>query len=323
MQQDPQIQNTVTQNQPQIQPKKDNSGRWFWGIFLSLLFLGMIIVAISFFAFASAIKRDGGEFVSSGSGDKIAIVEINDVIVSSEKTVEQIKRFREDKSIKAIILRVNTPGGGVAASQEIYEEVKKTRDSGKIIVVSMGSIAASGGYYIAVGSSLIIANPGTITGSIGVIAQFISIKDLAEKLGISQTTIKSGSLKDAGSPFKTLNDSDKAYFQDVVDNSFGQFLEVVMKERKMDKETLLKYANGRVFTGLQAKEYGLIDSLGTFEDAIRVTGKMAGIEGEPRIVREKKKFSFFEEVMGSKIEDVTDIKGKLFDEPILQYKFQP
>ncbi len=323
MQQDPQIQNTVTQNHPVHPPKKDNSGRWFWGIFLSLLFFGMIIVAISFFAFASAIKRDGGEFVSGGSGDKIAIVEINDVIVSSEKTVEQIKRFREDKSIKAIILRVNTPGGGVAASQEIYEEVKKTRDGGKIIVVSMGSIAASGGYYIAVGSSLIIANPGSLTGSIGVIAQFISIKDLAEKLGISQTTIKSGSLKDAGSPFKTMNDSDKAYFQDVVDNSFGQFLDVVAKERKMDKETLLKYANGRVFTGLQAKEYGLVDSLGTFEDAIRITGKMAGIEGEPRIVKEKKKFSFFEEVMGSKIEDVTDIKGKLFDEPILQYKFQP
>lgn len=323
MQQDPQIQNTVTQNQPVYPPKKDNSGRWFWGIFLSLFLLVMIIVAISFFAFASAIKRDGGEFVSGGSGDKIAIVEINDVIVSSEKTVEQIKRFREDKSIKAIILRVNTPGGGVAASQEIYEEVKKTRDSGKIIVVSMGSIAASGGYYIAVGSSLIIANPGTLTGSIGVIAQFISIKDLAEKLGINQTTIKSGNLKDAGNPFRQMNDTDKAYFQDVVDNSFGQFLDVVAKERKMDKQTLLQYANGRVFTGLQAKEYGLIDSLGTFEDAIRITGKMAGIEGEPRIVREKKKFSFFEEVMGSKIEDVTDIKGKLFDEPILQYKFQP
>ncbi len=323
MQQDPQIQNPVTQNQPVYPQKKDNSGRWFWGIFLSLFLLVMIIVAISFFAFASAIKRDGGEFVSGGSGDKIAIVEINDVIVSSEKTVEQIKKFREDKSIKAIILRVNTPGGGVAASQEIYEEVKKTRDSGKIIVVSMGSIAASGGYYIAVGSSLIIANPGTLTGSIGVIAQFISIKDLAEKLGISQTTIKSGNLKDAGSPFRTMNDSDKAYFQDVVDNSFGQFLDVVAKERRMDKQTLLQYANGRVFTGLQAKEYGLIDSLGTFEDAIRITGKMAGIEGEPRIVREKKKFSFFEEVMGSKIEDVTDIKGKLFDEPILQYKFQP
>jgi len=300
-----------------------NSSKWFWGIFLSLVFIGLVFVAISFIIFASAIKRGGGEYISSGSGDKIAIVEINDVIMDSEKPVEQIKKFREDKSIKAIILRINSPGGGVAASQEIYEEVKRTRDSGKIIVVSMGSIAASGGYYIAVGSSLIIANPGTITGSIGVIAQFISIKDLAEKLGITQTTIKSGSLKDAGSPFKQMNDSDKAYFQDVVDNSFMQFLDVVAAERKMDKETLKQYANGRVFTGLQAKEYGLIDSLGTFEDAIRITSKMAGIEGEPRIVREKKQFSIFEELLGSKMEDVTDIKNKLFDEPILQYKFAP
>ena len=313
----------MEQNSTKPGASSGSSSKWFWGIFLSLFILGMVLVAVSFFVFASALKRDGGEYVTGGRGDKIAIVELNDVIVSSEKTVEQIKRFREDKSIKAIILRVNTPGGGVAASQEIYEEVKRTRDSGKIIVVSMGSIAASGGYYIAMGSSLIIANPGTLTGSIGVIAQFMSIKDLADKLGITQTTIKSGNLKDAGSPFRQMNDTDKAYFQDVVDNSFSQFLDVVARERKMDMETLKKYANGRVFTGLQAKEYGLIDSLGTFEDAIRITSKMAGIEGEPRIVREKKKFSFFEELLGSKIEDVTDIRGKLFDEPILQYKFQP
>jgi protease-4 len=299
------------------------SSKWFWGIFISLLVVGMVFIGVCFLVFASALKRDGGEFVSYGSGDKIAVVEINDVIINSEKTVEQIKRFRNDKSIKAIILRINTPGGGVAASQEIYEEVRKTRDSGKIIVVSMGSLAASGGYYIAVGSSLIIANPGTLTGSIGVIAQFISIKDLAEKLGISQTTIKSGSLKDAGNPFRPMNDSDKAYFQDVVDNSFTQFLDVVARERKMDKEKLLTYSNGRVFTGLQAKEYGLIDSLGTFEDAIRITSRMAGIEGEPRIVREKKRFSIFEELLGSKMEDVTAIKEKLFEEPILQYKFIP
>lgn len=300
-----------------------SSSKWFWGIFLSLLVAGMVFIGVCFLVFASVLKRDGGEFVSYGSGDKIAIVEINDVIINSEKTVDQIKRFRNDKSIKAIILRVNTPGGGVAASQEIYEEVRKTRDSGKIIVVSMGSIAASGGYYIAVGSSLIIANPGTLTGSIGVIAQFISIKDLAEKLGITQTTIKSGSLKDAGNPFRQMDDSDKAYFQDVVNNSFTQFLDVVARERKMDKEKLMPYANGRVFTGLQAKEYGLIDSLGTFEDAIRITSKMAGIEGEPRIVREKKRFSIFEELLGSKLEDVTAIKEKLFEEPILQYKFIP
>jgi protease-4 len=308
----------------QEQKTKDNSSRWFWGIIIGLLLIVMIFVGISFLMFASALKQTSDtESISGGRGDKIAIVEVNDAIISSEKTVEQIKKFREDKSIKAIILRVNSPGGGVAASQEIYEEVKRTRDSGKIITVSMGSIAASGGYYISLGANLIIANPGTITGSIGVIAQFISIKDLAEKLGINQTTIKSGNLKDAGNPFRNMNDTDKAYFQEIIDNTFEQFLDVVAQERKMDKETLKQYANGRVFTGLQAKQYGLIDSLGTFEDAIRITASLAGITDEPRIVREKKKFSFFEELMGSKMEDVTEIKNKLFDEPMLQYKFQP
>lgn len=299
------------------------SNKVFWGIFLGLIFLGLVFVGFSLLFFTAAVKMTGGEYVTSGSGDKIAIVEINDVIMSSEKTVEELKKFRQDKSIKAIIIRMNTPGGGVAASQEIYEEVKKTRDSGKIVVVSMGSLAASGGYYISMGANLIVANPGTLTGSIGVIAQFISIKDLADKLGINQTVIKSGELKDAGNPFRDMNDKDKAYFQDVVDNSFGQFLDVVSKERKMTRDKLMQYANGRVFTGLQAKEYGLIDSLGTFEDAVRITARLAGIEGEPRLVREKKKISLFETLLGGTVEDVTAIKQKLFEEPILQYKFSP
>jgi len=300
-----------------------SSSKWFWGIFISLFIAGLFFIGICFLFFASAIKNRGIEYTSYGSGDKIAIVEINDVIITSEKSVEQIKRFREDKSVKAIIIRINSPGGGVAASQEIYEEVKRTRDSGKLVVVSMGSIAASGGYYIACGSNLIVANPGTLTGSIGVIAQFISIKDLADKLGIKETTIKSGELKDSGDPFREMNEKDRVYFQDVVDNSFSQFIEMVARERKMNIDTLRQYANGRVFTGLQAKNIGLIDSLGTFEDAIRITTKMAGIEGEPRIIRERKKFSLFEEFLGTKIEDVTDIKHHLFDEPIMQYKFTP
>lgn len=301
----------------------NSSSRWFWGIFLSLVFAGLVFMGICFLLVASAIKYDRNGFYYTGHGDKIAVVEINDVIITSESTVEEIKKFREDKSIKAIILRLNTPGGGVAASQEIYEEVRKTRESGKIVVVSMGSIAASGGYYIAVGSNLIVANPGTLTGSIGVIAQFMSIKDLAEKLGIKENVIKSGELKDSGNPFRSMNEKDSAYFQDVVNNSFGQFLDVVAKERKMNRDSLLQYANGRVFTGLQAKQIGLIDSLGTFEDAVRITGKMAGIEGEPRLVREKKKFSFFEKMLGGTVEDITAMKEKLFEEPILQYKFSP
>ena len=301
-----------------------NTSKWFWGIFLSLVFIGLVFVGVCFLLIAQAIKhRTTFEYTSRGSGDKIAVVDINDVIFSSEKTVEQIKNYREDKSIKAIILRINSPGGGVAASQEIYEEVKRTRDSGKIIVVSMGSIAASGGYYISCGANLIVANPGSLTGSIGVIMQFINFKDLAEKLGIKETTIKSGDLKDSGNPFRDVNNKDSVYFQDIIDNTFTQFTEVVAKERKMNLDTLMKYANGRVFTGLQAKEYGLVDSLGTFEDAIRITAGIAGIEGEPRIIREKKRISIFEEILGSKLEDVTDIKHKLFEEPILQYKFTP
>jgi len=301
-----------------------NTSKWFWGIFLSLVFIGLVFVGVCFLLIAQAIKhRTTFEYTSRGSGDKIAVVDINDVIFSSEKTVEQIKNYREDKSIKAIILRINSPGGGVAASQEIYEEVKRTRDSGKIIVVSMGSIAASGGYYISCGANLIVANPGSLTGSIGVIMQFINFKDLAEKLGIKETTIKSGDLKDSGNPFRDVNNKDSVYFQDIIDNTFTQFTEVVAKERKMNLDTLMKYANGRVFTGLQAKEYGLVDSLGTFEDAIRITAGIAGIEGEPRIIREKKRISIFEEILGSKFEDVTDIKHKLFEEPILQYKVTP
>jgi protease-4 len=300
-----------------------SSSKWFWGIFLSLVFIGLVFVGVCFLLFAQALKFRTGEYTSYGSGDKIAIVDINDVIFQSEKPVEQIKKFREDKSIKAIILRINSPGGGVAASQEIYEEVKRTRDSGKLVVVSMGSIAASGGYYIACGSNLIVANPGTLTGSIGVIMQFINFKDLAEKLGIKHTTVKSGDLKDSGNPFRDVNKLDSIYFRDIIDNTYGQFIDVVAKERKMHKDTLMKYANGRVFTGLQAKEYGLVDSLGTFEDAIRITSKMAGIEGEPRIIREKKRISIFEELLGTELEDVTDIKNRLFEEPILQYKFTP
>jgi protease-4 len=301
-----------------------SAAKWFWGIFLSLVFIGLVFVGISFLFFASVIKHETTtEYYSSGSGGKIGLIEINDVIVNSEDIVSQIKKFREDKSIKAILLRINSPGGGVAASQEIYEAVKYTRDHGKLVVVSMGSIAASGGYYIACGSNLIIANPGTLTGSIGVIAQFISIKDLADKLGIEETTIKSGELKDSGSPFKKMTDKDREYFQEVVNNTFGQFLDVVAKERKINIDTLRQYANGRVFTGLQAKEIGLIDSIGTFEDAIRITSKMAGIEGEPRIIRERRSHSFFERLIGTSVEDITGIKQKLFNEPILQYRFEP
>jgi protease-4 len=300
-----------------------SGARWFWGIFLSLIFFGLVFAGISFIVLAKVLKVERYEYISRGSGDKIAVVEVTDVIIDSRKTVDLIKQYREDESIKAIILRVNSPGGGVAASQEIYEEVKRTRDGGKPIVVSMASIAASGGYYISCGSSLIVANPGTLTGSIGVIASLLNYKELAEKIGVKANVIKSGKLKDAGNPFVDMSDTVRAYIQDIIDNTFEQFLEVVSKERKMPKDSLMKYADGRVFTGLQAQEYGLIDSLGSFEDAIRITARLAGIEGEPKVIKEKKRFNIFEEFIGGKVEPFTAIRQELFDQPILQYKFVP
>jgi protease-4 len=301
-----------------------SASRWFWGIFLSLVFIGLILLSASFFTLAKVIGSSGkDDYYSKGRGDKIALVEINDVIMTSQNKVQEIKKYREDKSIKAIVLRVDSPGGGVAASQEIYEEVRKTRDAGKPVIVSMGSVAASGGYYISCGANIIVANPGTVTGSIGVIANFISFKDLADKIGIKENTVKSGKLKDAGNPLIDMNDTVRAYFQDLINNTFDQFLEVVSRERKIDRNKLLEYADGRVFTGVQAKEIGLIDSLGTLEDAIRIAANTAGIEDEPRIIKTRKKESIFELFLGTKIDELKDLKTKLFEEPILQYKFNP
>jgi len=314
--------------------KKSSGSKWFWGIFIFLILIVLIFVGITFLIFTKSIttlsfKSDKSyEYVSEGdSKGKVAIVELNYTIISSESIVRQFKKFREDESIKAIVLRINTPGGGVAASQEMYEEVRKTRDSGKPVIVSFGSIAASGGYYVSCGGSLIVSNPGSLTGSIGVIAQFITIKELAEKLGINATTVKSGDLKDAGNMFREPNEADIEYLQDIIDNSFQQFLDVVSRERKIDMEELKKIATGRVFTGMQALELGLVDTLGTFEDAIQIAADIGGIEGEPTIVKEKKKMAWLDYLMesstNSEIRELKeDFKNEFLEKPILQYKYE-
>jgi len=293
--------------------------------------MAMLFVGFSIIIFATALVKTGDkgydyEEVRSGKG-KIAIVELDFTIIDSKPIVRQFKKYREDKSIKAIVLHVNSPGGGVAASQEMYEEVKKTRDAGIPVIVSFGSIAASGGYYVACGGSLIVSNPGTLTGSIGVIISLMNFKELTDKLGIKDFTIKSGELKDAGNPMKEINEKDRAYFQDIVDDSYEQFLDVVSKERKIDKEEVRRIASGRVYTGRQAKDIRLVDSLGTLEDAIKIAGVMAKIEGEPAIVKEKGKRNIFDYI----IENMTnneikvlkeDVYNEFLNKPVLQYKFE-
>ena len=315
----------MEQNTPQSE--RSNSGRWFWGIFISLIAVAIIFLGISFLYLAKITSTSDRYYEQSGSGSgKVAVVNLDFTILSSESIVRQFNKFGDDKSIKAIILKVNTPGGGVAASQEMYEIIKRTRDKGKPVIVSISSLGASGGYYAACGGSVIVADPGSLVGSIGVIMNLMNFKDLAEKIGISENIIKSGELKDAGNPFREMNEKDKEYFQDIVNDSYDQFLDVVSKERKMDKEKLKEYANGRVFTGRQAKDIGLIDSLGTFEDAVRIAGRMAGISGEPSLVRERERLSLTERILdgftNNEIKSIKEeIKDEFMNQPLLQYKF--
>ncbi|MEK6649504.1 MAG: signal peptide peptidase SppA, partial [Bacteroidota bacterium] len=232
----------------------------------------------------------------------------------------QFRKYRETPGVKAIVLRVDSPGGGVSASQEIYEEVKKTRDGGKPVVVSMGSVAASGGYYVACGADRIMANPGTLTGSIGVIFQFLQFEELMKRVGVEASTFKSGELKDIGSPFRKTTPREREYFAGLVNDVYDQFVNVVSRERNLSLAYVKKYADGRVFTGRQALAWGFVDTLGTYEDAIALAGSLGGIKGTPRTVRERKRRSLFEDLMGETVTDIVRLKEEILHQPMLQYR---
>lgn len=254
---------------------------WFAGSIIIMVCLVLIFILGTRSAQRSAF--DGVE-ISSG-GEKIAVIRLTGPIYTSDYIVRQFKKFGEDHSIKGIIFRIDSPGGGVAASQEIYEAARRVRDSGKPVVASVASVAASGGYYAACGADTIIANPGSTTGSIGVIAQFVTIEKLLRKIGVEYETIKSGRFKDTGSPHREMTPEDKKYLQGWIQDAYEQFLQVVARERDMTLPQVKKLADGRVFTGRQASANGLVDLLGDFQDAVDVTAAMAGIEGPPTLVQ--------------------------------------
>jgi protease-4 len=299
----------------------NKSTAWFLGIIGVLLFLG---VGAMLFFYVLFMSPSDEEEVSYGSGGKVAIVELQGTIVSSEDVVRQLKKFGDDNSVKAILLRVDSPGGGVAASQEMYEEVKKVR-AHKPVIASMGSVAASGGYYVSCGATRVVANRGTLTGSIGVISEFFRFDPMLDKVGVNVNTIKSGKLKDAGSPYRKMTDVDKKYFQDLMDDVHRQFISVVEHERKLGHDEVVELADGRAFTGEQALSLRLVDTIGTYEDAVGIAAKLAGIKGKPTIVKERKhKLTFFDVLFGqSKISDVLNLKDELLNQPILQYKMVP
>lgn len=221
-------------------------------------------------------------------GDKVGIVKIEGVIVDSIDINRQIKEFANRDDIKAVIIRINSPGGSVAPSQEIYGEVKRL-SSRKKVVASMSSVAASGGYYIALGADKIVANPGTITGSIGVIVQYMNFEGLLSKIGLKGNVIKSGEFKDSGSPLREMTDVEKKLLQELVDDVQEQFVEAVVEGRDLEPEAVRKLADGRIFSGSQAFDLGLVDEMGGLAEAVELVSKMAGLDEDPSIVYSKKK----------------------------------
>ncbi len=252
----------------------------------------IIIIVLALAVIIGLVIGLGMKVSPMGYTGNIGVIEVEGIIDSAKRIVRDIKRFSEDPSIPAVVIRVDSPGGGVAAAQEIYNQVKKLKETKKV-VVSMGALAASGGYYVSLPAHLIVANPGTITGSIGVIMEFAVIEELMKKLGINFEVIKSREHKDIGSPFRKMSDKERKLLQEVVGDVYEQFVEAVIENRNLPKDSVLQFADGRILSGRQAKELGLVDTLGSFEDAVRIAGDMVGIK-KPNLIYPPKRFSIIQ-----------------------------
>jgi len=274
------------------------------GIFLGLLLIILVGAVISIFGDPQMMP-----------GDKVALVEVYGTISSSQGIVDQLHRYRDDDSVKAIILRIDSPGGVVAPVQEIHRELTKLQ---KKTVVSMGSTAASGGYYIACAADWIFANPGTLTGSIGVIMQLPKLGELMKKLGVEQEVIKSGRYKDAGSMHRKLTSEERELFQETIDDVSQQFVDAILEGRQhkgLTGEQIQEIADGRLLSGRQALERKLVDELGDLTDAIEYAGELGGIRGKPRVIKMKRSRSILERltggVFGSKLDQIVPHQASL------------
>ena len=270
-------------------------------VVIAVIIIFTFVITIGFFGlmFLGAFYVDDGVGLG-GFGEKIAVVELYGGIYDSAPVVRQLKKWGESSSIRAIILHVDSPGGAVAPSQEIYNEILRIRDEeNKPIVVSMSSVAASGGYLISCAADKIMANPGTMTGSIGVIIQFPTIGKLLDKVGVTYETVKSGELKDVGAFSKPMTEAERKMLTAMITDTYEQFVDIVCEGRGLEREDVYKIADGSIFSGRQALDLHLVDTLGGFEDAVRLAADMAGIQGEPNLVREIKPKSGFLDILGS------------------------
>ncbi len=300
------------EGQPIVQPRKSRFGR------AMLYFLLGLAILFAFSTYMSGSLKVGDDL----AGEKLAIVEVSGFIGDSRDVVRQIRNFREDDSVRGIIIRIDSPGGAVAPSQEIYSEVLRSRPN-KPIYASMGSVAASGGYYIAAAAERVFANPGSLTGSIGVIMAFSNVEGLMEKVGVKPEVIKAGKYKDTGSPARAMSKKERQYLTRVVDDVHQQFMEAVTKGRKISPEQTRKISDGRIFTGRQALAMNMVDELGGLEDVIASLGKRLGMEGRPKVIQEKERETFMEWFMNSKVPDSLKTMSLTPNQPALQFLWIP
>ncbi len=277
-------------------------------LFFFVLFIIVIVVSLLFVVLQKNLPI----------GEKVALIRIEGPILDAKDTIDELKEHLKDPSIKAIVLRIDSPGGAVAPSQEIYEEVRKAVAKKKV-VISMGSVAASGGYYIASPATRIVANPGTLTGSIGVIMEIPNIEGLMNKIGVKTEVIKSGRHKDLASMFRGIKKEEREILQNVLDNVHEQFIRAVAEGRNMLPDDVKKIADGRIFTGEQALKAGLIDELGNLEDAIKTAAKLAGIKGEPTVVSKEEKLSLVNLLRDTIPKELSD----MFPSVKVKYLFTP
>ncbi len=285
----------------------DRYPRWkrvFW-----MLLAGLVLFGVG--------KSILPELLEAGK-EGVAIVRVEGPILDSYQTVEELQTFADDPLVKAIVIRIDSPGGGVVPSQEIYNAVKRVRkEHNKTVVASMGTVAASGGYYIAVATDRILANPGTLTGSIGVIMQMANFQELLEKIGVKSVVIKTGKFKDLGSPFRPMMEEERQLLEGVMNDTLSQFIEAVADGRSMDAAEVEQLADGRVFTGRQAKSVLLIDEIGDLHDAIKLAGELGGIEGTPRVLETTKPFSFQEFLESTFLGGLRSLAPSRFSSPLL------
>ncbi len=291
-------------------------------VVIAVIIIMFFVIAIGMFGLmfiGLASQDDGLEF--GGFGDKVGVVEVFGIINEplGRKVIAQIDKWTDNNSIKAVVIHVNSPGGGVAISQEIYDAISRLSEE-KPVVTGMASVAASGGYYIACASDRIVANPGSLVGSIGVVLQFHTFAELLEKIGIGTEIVKSGEMKDVGSYTRSMTEKEDLMLRSVVMDSYEQFVEAIAKGRNMEKEDIYPLADGSIFTGLQAYNLGLVDTLGGLTEAIEIAAELAGLDGEPNVVRpyERKKLSPLD-LLGGLFGWAASSVGSEFEGPQLMY----